>query len=238
MKLNILALGAHPDDVELGAAGTLAKHIALGHKCGIIDFTRGELGTRGTPEIRNAEAAKAAEVLKLSARENLELRDGFISNDQASQLNVIEMIRKYQPDIILCNAPNDRHPDHGEASKLAVRASFLAGLKNIETRIDGELQAPWRPKVVYHYIQYYDITPDFIVDISETMDAKIESIMAYSSQFFDANSKEPKTLVSSKNFIEGIKSRALQTGGQIYANYGEGFIKERHLGVDDLNVLK
>ena len=236
-KLKILALGAHPDDVELGAGATLAKHSRQGDACGIVDLTLGEMGTRGTPEIRLEEAKNAAQILGIDIRENLKLRDGFISNDEQSQLKVIEVIRKYRPDIVLCNAPNDRHPDHGEASRLVVRASFLAGLRKIKTSIEGELQEPWRPLSVYHYIQYYDFTPDFIVDVSGFMDAKMDSIKAHSSQFFDPNSKEPETVISSQGFFQSITSRAEEWGRQIYKKSGEGFIKERPIGIDDLNAL-
>jgi bacillithiol biosynthesis deacetylase BshB1 len=236
-KLEILALGAHPDDVELGASGTIAKHVAQGDRCGVVDFTKGELGTRGTPELRMVEAENAGSILGLVARENLGLRDGFITNDEESQLKVIEVIRKYRPEILLINAPNDRHPDHGEASRLSVRASFLSGLRNIESRMNGEIQEPWRPKAVYHYIQYYDLEADFIVDITGYMDKKMESIMAYKSQFYDPESKEPKTVISSEGFFKSLESRAEEWGRQIYRKHGEGFIKERRLGVEDLGKL-
>lgn len=236
-KLKILALGAHPDDVELGAAGTLAKHIAQGDTCGIVDFTRGELGTRGTPELRIEEANAAGEILGVTVRENLGLRDGYITNGEESQLKVIQMIRKYQPEILLINAPNDRHPDHGAASELSVRSSFHAGLRKIETFDNGKLQEPWRPKAVYHYIQYYDLEPDFIVDVSGFMDVKLESIKAYGSQFYDPNSKEPKTVISSEGFFKSLESRAEEWGRQIYRQHGEGFIKERRLGVQLLGDL-
>ncbi len=236
-KLKILGLGAHPDDVELGAAGTIAKHSAQGDKCGIVDFTKGELGTRGTPELRLKEADAAGKVLGISARENLGLRDGYVTNDEESQLKVIQMIRKYQPEILLINAPNDRHPDHAAASELSVRASFHSGLRKIETFDNGALQEPWRPKAVYHYIQYYDLEPDFIVDVTGYMDLKIESIMAYGSQFYDPNSKEPKTVISSEGFMKSLESRAEEWGRQIYRKQGEGFIKERRLGVELLGDL-
>lgn len=236
-KLKILAFGAHPDDVELGAAGTLAKHIAQGDKCGIVDFTKGELGTRGTPELRLKEAEAAGKVLGVSARENLGLRDGFISSNEESQLKVIQVIRKYQPEILLINAPNDRHPDHAAASELSVRASFHSGLRKIETFDNGELQQPWRPKAVYHYIQYYDLEPDFIVDISGYIGLKMDSIMAYGSQFYDPSSKEPKTVISSEGFFKSLQSRAEEWGRQIYRTHGEGFIKERQLGVELLGDL-
>ncbi|MDX5325858.1 MAG: bacillithiol biosynthesis deacetylase BshB1 [Bacteroidota bacterium] len=237
MKLDILAFGAHPDDVELGAAGTLAKHQALGYKTGIVDLTRGEMGTRGSREIRNAEASKAAEILNLTARENLDLRDGFIANDEESQIKVIQVLRKYQPDVILCNAPHDRHPDHGRASELVVRAAFLAGLRRIETFEDGEPQQPWRPRSIYHYIQFYDLEPNLIVDITGYMDQKMESVEAYSSQFYDPNSKEPQTLIAQKDFLDMIRFRAQNFGIHIGVEYGEPFIVERVPGVDDLTQI-
>ena len=236
-KLHILALGAHPDDVELGAAGTLAKHTAQGDVCGIVDFTQGELGTRGTAELRLEEASAAADVLGISVRENLNLRDGFVSDDEESVLKVIQVIRKYRPEILLINAPSDRHPDHGAASALSVRASFHAGLRKIETSLNGELQEPWRPKAVYHYIQYYDLVPDFIVDITGYMPTKMESIKAYKSQFWDPNSTEPKTVISSEDFFKSLESRAEEWGRQIYRQHGEGFIKERRLGVENLDAF-
>ena len=205
MKLDILAFGAHPDDVELGCSGTIAKEISLGKKVGIIDLTRGELGTRGSVEIRNSESAKASQILGVSVRENLDMRDGFFVNDEAHQLKVIEMIRKYQPEIVLCNAIDDRHIDHGKGSKLVSDACFLSGLRMIETESNGEKQSAWRPKVVYHYIQWKNLEPDFVVDISDFMEVKMQSILAYGSQFYDPNSKEPESPISSKNFLDSVK---------------------------------
>ena len=196
MKLDILAFGAHPDDVELGCAGTILKEISLGKTVGIIDLTRGELGTRGSAEIRDQEAAAAAKILGVSVRENLNMRDGFFVNDEKHQLEIIKMIRKYKPEIVLCNAIDDRHIDHGKGSKLVSDACFLSGLMKIETSIDGEKQDAWRPKLVYHYIQWKNIEPDFVVDITGFTDKKIESILAYGSQFYDANSKEPVTPIT------------------------------------------
>ena len=192
MKLDILAFGAHPDDVELGCSGTILKEISLGKTVGIVDLTRGELGTRGSAEIRDQEANAAANILGVSVRENLNMRDGFFVNDEKHQLQVIQMIRKYKPEIVLCNAIDDRHIDHGKGSKLVSDACFLSGLMKIETVLDGEIQKPWRPKVVYHYIQWKNIEPDFVVDITGFTDKKIESILAYRSQFYDPNSKEPE----------------------------------------------
>ncbi len=234
MKLDILAFGAHPDDVELGCSGTLAKEISLGKKVGIIDLTRGELGTRGSVEIRNSESAKASQILGVSIRENLDMRDGFFINDEAHQLKIIQMIRKYQPEIVLCNAIEDRHIDHGKGSKLVSDACFLSGLRRIETQWNGENQSAWRPKVVYHYIQWKNIEPDFVVDITGFIDVKMESILAYSSQFYDPNSNEPESPISSKNFLDSVKYRAQDLGRIIGTEFAEGFTVERYLAVNSL----
>ena len=238
MKLNILAFGAHPDDVELGCSGTIAKEVSLGKKVGIIDLTRGELGTRGSVEIRNSESAKASEILGVVVRENLDMRDGFFVNDETHQLKVIEMIRKYQPEIVLCNAITDRHIDHGKGSKLVSDACFLSGLRQIKTELNGEAQEAWRPKVVYHYIQWQNIEPDFVVDISEFMDKKKESVLAYGSQFYDPNSKEPVSPITSKNFLDSVKYRAQDFGRLVGVEYAEGFTTERYLAVNSLGDLK
>jgi bacillithiol biosynthesis deacetylase BshB1 len=238
MKLDILAFGAHPDDVELGCSGTIAKEISLGKKVGIIDLTRGELGTRGSVAIRNAESKKATQILGVAVRENLDMRDGFFINDEAHQLKIIEMIRKYQPEIVLCNAIQDRHIDHGKGSKLVSDACFLSGLRKIETTLNGESQQAWRPKVVYHYIQWENLQPDFVVDISGFLDVKMESILAYSSQFYDPNSKEPESPISSKNFLDSVKYRAQDLGRIIGVAHGEGFTVERYLAVNSLSDLK
>jgi bacillithiol biosynthesis deacetylase BshB1 len=238
MKLDILAFGAHPDDVELGCSGTIAKEISLGKKVGIIDLTRGELGTRGSVAIRNAESKKATQILGVAVRENLDMRDGFFINDEAHQLKIIEMIRKYQPEIVLCNAIQDRHIDHGKGSKLVSDACFLSGLRKIETTLNGESQQTWRPKVVYHYIQWENLQPDFVVDISGFIDVKMESILAYSSQFYDPNSKEPESPISSKNFLDSVKYRAQDLGRIIGVAHGEGFTVERYLAVNSLSDLK
>jgi len=237
MKLDILAFGAHPDDVELGCSGTIAKEISLGKKVGIIDLTRGELGTRGSVAIRNSESEKATQLLGVSVRENLDMRDGFFVNDEAHQLKIIEMIRKYQPEIVLCNAIQDRHIDHGKGSKLVSDACFLSGLRKIETKVNGVLQQAWRPKVVYHYIQWENLQPDFVVDISGFIDIKMESILAYSSQFYDPNSDEPESPISSKNFLESVKYRAQDLGRIIGVPHGEGFTVERYLAVNSLSDL-
>ena len=237
MKLDILAFGAHPDDVELGCAGTIAKEISLGKKVGIIDLTRGELGTRGSVEIRNSESAKASAILGVSARENLDMRDGFFVNDEAHQMKIIQVIRKYQPEIVLCNAVDDRHIDHGKGSKLVSDACFLSGLRKIETSLDGENQNAWRPKVVYHYIQWKNLEPDFVVDISDFMDVKMESILAYSSQFYNPNTNEPESPISSKNFLDSVKYRAQDLGRIIGTDFAEGFTVERYLAVNSLSNL-
>ena len=238
MKLDILAFGAHPDDVELGCSGTIAKEISLGKKVGIIDLTRGELGTRGSVAIRNSESEKATQILGVAVRENLDMRDGFFINDEAHQLKIIETIRKYQPEIVLCNAIQDRHIDHGKGSKLVSDACFLSGLRKIETTLNGESQQAWRPKVVYHYIQWENLQPDFVVDISGFIDVKMESILAYSSQFYDPNSKEPESPISSKNFLDSVKYRAQDLGRIIGVAHGEGFTVERYLAVNSLSDLK
>lgn len=237
MKLDILAFGAHPDDVELGCSGTIAKEISLGKKVGIIDLTRGELGTRGSVEIRNAESAKASAILGVSARENLDMRDGFFINDEAHQMKIIQMIRKYQPEIVLCNAIEDRHIDHGKGSKLVSDACFLSGLRKIETSLNGENQNAWRPKVVYHYIQWNNLEPDFAVDITGFMDVKMESILAYSSQFYNPNTNEPESPISSKNFLDSVKYRAQDLGRIIGTDFAEGFTVERYLAVNSLSNL-
>ncbi|HLV46452.1 MAG TPA: bacillithiol biosynthesis deacetylase BshB1 [Flavobacterium sp.] len=238
MKLDILAFGAHPDDVELGCGATIAKEISLGKKVGIVDLTRGELGTRGSAEIRDQEAAAAAKILGVSARENLRFRDGFFVNDEKHQLEIIKMIRKYRPEIVLCNAIDDRHIDHGKGSKLVSDACFLSGLRRIETQLDGVEQEAWRPKLVYHYIQWKNIEPDFVVDVTEFMDKKIDAVMAYSSQFYDPNSKEPVSPIATKNFTESIEYRAKDLGRLIFADYAEGFTVERFVAVDSLTDLK
>ena len=237
MKLDILAFGAHPDDVELGCSGTIAKEISLGKKVGIIDLTRGELGTRGSVEIRNSESEAAAKILGVSVRENLDMRDGFFLNDESHQLRIIEIIRKYKPEIVLCNAIDDRHIDHAKGSKLVSDACFLSGLVKIETSIDGIQQAAWRPKLVYHYIQWKNIEPNFVVDITGFIDKKEASILAYSSQFYNPNSEEPETPIATKNFLESIHNRSRELGRLIGTEYAEGFTVERYLAVNSLADL-
>lgn len=237
MKLDILAFGAHPDDVELGCSGTIAKEISLGKKVGIIDLTRGELGTRGSVEIRNQEAAAAAKVLGVSVRENLDMRDGFFVNDEAHQLKVIKVIRKYRPEIVICNAVEDRHVDHGKGSQLVSDACFLSGLIKIETKNEGIKQEAWRPKLVYHYMQWNNVIPDFVVDISGFSDKRLESILAYSSQFYNSSSAEPATPIASKNFLESLNYRPKELGRLIGTDYAEGFTVERYLAVNSLGDL-
>ena len=237
MKLDILAIGAHPDDVELGCAATLAKEISLGKKVGILDLTRGELGTRGSAEIRDREAVAAAKILGVTVRENLAFADGFFVNDKEHQLKVIEMIRKYRPEIVLCNAIDDRHIDHGKGSQLVSDACFLSGLRKIETTFDVVTQKDWRPKHVYHYIQWKNIEPDFVVDVSGFIDKKIAAVQAYSSQFYDPNSKEPVSPITSKNFLDSIRYRAQDLGRLIGVSAGEGFTAERYVAVNSLDKL-
>jgi len=234
MKLDILVLAAHPDDAELCCGGTIARHVSMGHKAGIVDFTLGELGTRGTPEIRAKEAAAASEILGLSARENLGFADGFFKNDEEHQRAVIRIIRKYRPEIVLANAIYDRHSDHGRAAQLAADACFLAGLAKIETTLDGLLQEPWRPKAVYHYIQSQLIKPDLIVDVTGFWDKKVASYMAYKSQVFDPESNEPQTYISSPHFLRLIEARGVEFGNAIGTTYGEGYTVRRIPGVSNL----
>lgn len=237
MKLDILAFGAHPDDVELGAAATIAKEVSLGKKVGIIDLTQGELGTRGSKELRKTEALRAAKILGVTLRENLKFADGFFVNDKRHQLEVIKLIRKYKPEIVLCNAIEDRHIDHGKGSKLVSDACFLSGLEKIETEFEGEIQKKWRPKLIYHYLQWNNSKPDFVVDISNFMDVKMEAVFAYTSQFYDPKSKEPETHISSKNFTDSVYYRAKDLGRLIGVEYAEGFTVERLIAIASLDKL-
>ena len=240
MKLDILAIGAHPDDVELGCGATIAKEISSGKKVGIIDLTRGELGTRGTAYTRDQESLEAAKILNVATRLNMEFADGFFVNDKLHQLELIKMIRKFRPEIVLCNAIDDRHIDHGKGSKLVSDACFLSGLIKIDTKIGDEdgWQEPWRPKHVYHYIQWKNIEPDFVVDVTGFMDRKMEAVLAYKTQFFNANSKEPQTPISSSNFTDSVEYRARDLGRLIGAEHGEGFTVERYTAVNSLFDLK
>lgn len=237
MKLDILAFGAHPDDVELSCSATLMKQVDAGFKVGIIDLTRGEMGTRGTKEIRDQEAMNAAKIMGVQVRENLNLPDGYIQNIPEQQIEVIKVIRKYQPEIIITNARSDRHPDHGNGFRLIEEAAFKAGLKKIETSVDGQIQNAWRPKINYQYIQYRLIQPDLVVDTTGYMDRKIEAIKAYASQFYDPNSKEPETIISSAAFFDSISSRDQEMGRVIERPYAEGFNVSRVIGANLLSDL-
>ena len=237
MKLDILAFAAHPDDVELAASGTLLAHIAMGKKAGIVDLTRGELGTRGSAELRDKEAAESSRILGLDVRENLKMRDGFFVKDEAHLLKVIEMLRKYRPEIVLANSEFDRHIDHGRGADLVHDACFLSGLRKIETMHNNKQQEAWRPKAVYHYIQDYYTKPDVIFDITPYYDTKMKSIAAFSSQFFSINSDEPETPISSENFWKFLDARARQFGRLINVTYGEGFTVKRPIGSADLTTL-
>jgi bacillithiol biosynthesis deacetylase BshB1 len=234
MKLDILAVGVHPDDVELSCSGTLLKHIVLGKTVGILDLTRGELGTRGNAELRTTEAMRSAKILGVKIRTQLDMADGFFTNDEAHQRKIMEQIRYHQPEIVLVNTVSDRHPDHGRAAKLTADACFYSGLARIETRFNGEIQAPWRPKAVYHYVQDQYVHPDFVIDITKEMDKKMEAIMAFSSQFYDPNSEEPETPISSKEFLEVIKAKNAIWGRAIGAVYAEGFTTNRYPGVNSV----
>lgn len=235
MKLDILVIAAHPDDAELGCGGTIAKHTSAGKKVGILDLTKGELGTRGTVTTREAEAAASSKILGVSVRENLGLRDGFFQNDEASQLKIIRVIRKYQPEIVLANAVNDRHIDHPKGASIAYDSCFLSGLAKIETKDDnGKPQAAWRPGAVYHYIQSHLLLPDFIVDISGFWDTKLKSIQAFKTQFFDPQSNEPETYISKPGFMQMIEARCIEYGHAIGVSHGEGFTVRRYPGVKNL----
>ncbi len=234
MKLDILVMASHPDDAEISCAGTILSHIAQNKKVGVVDFTRGELGTRGNPELRQAEALKAAEILGLSVRENLGFRDGFYQNDEAHQLEVIRVIRKYQPDIVLANAITDRHTDHGTGADLARDACFLSGLAKIQTTDENIEQKAWRPYAVYHYIQNNYIQPDIVVDITGFWDKKLAAIKAFKSQFYDADSKEPETFISKHGFLDFLHCRAREFGHAVGVEYGEGFTVNKQMGVKNL----
>ena len=237
MKVDILAIGAHPDDVELGCGGTLAKLILEGKKAAIVDLTQGELGTRGTNITRAQEAASASEILGISARENLKMKDGFILNSEEYQIQIVKMIRKYQPEIVLANAVDDRHPDHAKAAKLVSDACFLSGLVKIETELDGENQKQWRPKQVFHYIQWKHITPDFVIDISNFMEKKIEACLAYKTQFYDPDSKEPMTPIATKDFLESLTYRAQDLGRLSGVEFAEGFTTEKLLAFKNFDGI-
>ncbi|CAN5160020.1 bacillithiol biosynthesis deacetylase BshB1 [soil metagenome] len=238
MKLDLLAFGVHPDDVELSCSGTLIADKISGKKIGIIDLTQGELGTRGTAETRKQEAADAAAIINSHVRENLEMADGFFVNDEKHQRQIISILRKYQPEIIFCNAPSDRHPDHGRAAELVSDAAFLSGLIKIKTEdTEGNIQKPWRPKYVFNYIQDQYFTPDFIIDISDVFEKKIEAIKAYKTQFYNPESNEPDTYISSPEFLDSIIYRAKMFGKMIGVKYGEGYLSKKMVGIKNLDSL-
>jgi len=237
MKVDILAIGAHPDDVELGCGGTLAKLLAEGKKIAVVDLTQGELGSRGTNLTRAAEAAEASKILGISSRENLKMRDGFLLNTEEFQLQIVKMIRKYQPEIVFANSMDDRHPDHAKAAKLVSDACFLSGLVKIETELDGINQEIWRPKQIFHYIQWKNSTPDFVVDISEYMEKKIEACLAYKTQFYDPNSTEPMTPIATKDFLESLTYRAQDLGRLSGVAYAEGFTTEKLLAFKNFDGI-
>lgn len=234
-KLDILAFGVHPDDVELGCAGTILSSVSKGKKVGIVDLTQGELGTRGSAEIRRKEAENAGKVLQAVIRENLEMADGFFQNDEKHQRKVIEVIRKYRPEIILCNAIEDRHPDHGRSSQLVEDAAFLSGLRKIETLVGGERQEAWRPKYIFHYLQDRFLQPDFVFDVSDFFDKKLESVLCYESQFFNPNLNEPETYISSPEFFDSVKARAMMLGKRIGVKYAEGYISKKMIGIESFD---
>lgn len=234
MKLDILVIAAHPDDAELSCGGTIISNVAKGRKVGIVDLTRGEMGTRGTPEIRLQEASEAADIMGVSVRINLEFEDVFFVNDRDHQLAIAAQVRRFQPDIVIANAVTDRHPDHGKGAALIAQACFIAGLKQVKTELEGEDQDAWRPRNVYHMIQSNFITPDFVVDVSDHWETKMEAVKAYKSQFFDPNSKEPETFISTPAFMNLIESRGVEMGQPVGFNYAEGFTVAKRMGVKDL----
>lgn len=237
MKVDILAIGAHPDDVELGCGGTVAKLISEGKTVAIVDLTQGELGTRGTNFTRAEEAANSAKILGISSRENLKMKDGFLTNSEEHQLQIVKIIRKYRPEIVLANAIDDRHPDHAKAAKLVSDACFLSGLVKIETVSEGENQKPWRPKQIFHYIQWKNIAPDFVIDISNFMEKKIEACLAFKTQFYDPNSTEPMTPISTKDFLESLTYRAQDLGRLSGVQFAEGFTTEKLLAFKNFDGI-
>ncbi len=236
-KVDILAIGVHPDDVELGAGATILKQIDLGYKVAIVDLTKGELGTRGSAALRMKEAKKAMKYAGVSFRENLSMADGFFENNKANKMKIIKAIRKYQPDIVLANALRDRHPDHGRASLLIRESCFLAGLVKVKTKVGNKNQAKWRPRKVFCYIQDHDIAPDVVIDVTGYMDRKIEFVQCYGSQFFSPDSKAPQTPISTQAFLDNLKGRAQSFGRRIGAEYGEGFTCEEYIGIGDLTQI-
>ena len=229
MKLDILVFGAHPDDVELGCAGTVIKEVQRGKKIGIIDLTRGELGTRGTAKIRDAETKDATEIMGVEIRENMNFKDGFFKDDEQHKLSLIKKIRQYKPEIVITNAVSDRHPDHPRGSQITVDACFLSGLEKIDTGQDI-----WRPRAIYHYIQFNNLTPDLVVDISNQIELKLEAVKAYKTQFYNSESDESETIISKKGFLESVVYRAKDLGRQSGCEYAEGFIAHQFPKVKSL----
>jgi bacillithiol biosynthesis deacetylase BshB1 len=238
MKLDVLAFGSHPDDVELGCSGTLINEVKRGKKVGVIDLTQGELGTRGTIETRYQEAADAAKIMGVAVRENLKMRDGFFTNDEAHQMQVVRMLRKYQPEVVIANILEDRHPDHGRGGWLLYDACFLSGLRQVKTIDDeGRSQEKWRPKMLLHYIQDRFYEPDIIIDVTDAWEQRMKSIRAYKTQFYDPNSNEPQSYLSNPEFIEALAARARLLGKRIGVKYAEGFVSKKNIGIKDLDCL-
>ena len=237
MKVDILAIGAHPDDVELGCGGTLAKLISEGKTVAVIDLTQGELGTRGTNVTRAEEAAESTRIMGYVSRENLKMKDGFLVNSEDNQMQIVKMIRKYQPEMVFANAIDDRHPDHAKASKLVSDACFLSGLVKIETTLNNESQKAWRPKHIFNYIQWKNITPAFVIDVSDFMEKKIEACLAYKTQFYDPNSTEPMTPIASKDFLESLTYRAQDLGRLSGVNFAEGFTTEKLIALKNFDGI-
>ena len=237
MKLDVLAFGVHPDDVELSCGGVLLVEKKQGKKTGIIDLTQGELGTRGTAETRYTEATEAAKILEVDVRENLKMADGFFENNELNQRKIVKILRKYKPEIVLCNAPKDRHPDHGRSAKLVAVAAFLSGLQKVETMYNGEKQLAWRPKYVLNYIQDRLLMPDFVIDITEVFEQKLKSIQAYTTQFYTPNENGPQTYISTPDFLDSVIYRHKWFGKMIGVKYAEGFISEKTVGFKNFDAL-
>ena len=237
MVVDVLAFGVHPDDVELGCGGLLLQEKLLGKKTAIVDLTQGELGSRGTIETRYDEAAVAASILKVDARDNIKIADGFFVNDKAHQIKVVEQIRKYRPEVIICNATEDRHPDHGRSAQLVTDAAFLSGLVKIETSVEGEAQEHYRPKYVLHYMQDRYLNPDLVYDITEVFEQKLESIRAYKTQFYNPEIEGPETYISTPGFLDSVIYRAKMLGKLIGVEYAEGFMSKKHIGIQSLDAL-
>ena len=236
--LDILVFGAHPDDVELGCAGTIMLHLDLGFRVGIIELTRGELGTRGSAEIRDKESEKAASLMGVSYRLNLHLKDGFFNNNESTQLEIIKHIRRLKPKVVIANATEDRHPDHGRASSLIKTSCFLSGLSKIQTTLNNKIQTPWRPNNLFYYTQFNQVKPDFLIDISNYMNKKLDVVKCYSSQFYSSQSNEPETIISKKGFLDSVIYRSSDLGRIIGVDYAEGFTSERYFYVNNLFDLK